>query len=359
MSPIQPLSRKIIVQKIRVDKVLKVNEHVDGGWFWTKYSANPYMGCQYGCTYCFLREDIYGLNVRNETTKNLEDPFSQFLRVKINSPQILDKELSQLPKDIIITGDYQPIESNFQLSRRILKVCLKHEFPTIIIAKSPLVVKDIDIIKKISKKSWVCVVFSISSSSSKYYSEFFEPFASSIESRFTIMRKFSEAGIYTGTALMPILSFINDSDRNLESIVKQTGENGGKFVLAGGLVLSDKQAESFYSSLEKYDKSLVGKYKDLYKNQFSPQDNSWAIIGKKVKNLCNKYGLEYRIKRYIPNSPLAVNKRIAEQLFLKVYEMELNEEDVGKIWEYRKLAWFVDELKEPITNMLREKVMKN
>ncbi|MBI2084805.1 MAG: hypothetical protein HYT70_04335 [Candidatus Aenigmarchaeota archaeon] len=352
----QNARRKIIVREIKVDKVLDINEHVDGGWFWTKYSAAPYMGCQYGCTYCFLREDMYRLNVKNKITKNLEDPFSQFIRVRINAPEILDKELPLVPKDIIVTGDYQPIENKFKLSRKMLEVCLKHEFPTLIIAKSPLILRDLDVIKRISEKSWACVVFSISSTS-KSHRESFEPFASSIESRFMIMKRFSEAGIYTGTALMPIFPFITDSDENLETIVGKTKENGGKFILAGGLVLSDSQAEAFYMSLEKYNKSLVEKYKLIYGNQFSPQDNSWAVIGRKVRELCKKYGLDYRIKRFIPDTPLLVNKRIVEQLFLKVYEMELNEENEESIFRYRKLAWFIDEFKEPISNLASGKIL--
>jgi len=131
--------RKIIHKKIVVDKVLNTNVHVDGGWFWTKYSANPYLGCEYGCAYCFLRENLYGLNVKNRETSSLVDPFSQFIRVKINAEDILSRELPKIPKDVIVTGDYQPAERIFRISRKLLNVCLKNRFPTLVITKSPLV----------------------------------------------------------------------------------------------------------------------------------------------------------------------------------------------------------------------------
>ncbi|MEK6861544.1 MAG: hypothetical protein AABY07_06245 [Nanoarchaeota archaeon] len=166
------------------------------------------------------------------------------------------------------------------------------------------------------------------------------------------MKRLSEAGIRTGTALMPILPFITDSNENLRTIVKKTKESYGQFVLAGGLVLADKQAEAFYNSLEKYDRNLIKKYKDLYEGNFSPQDNSWAIVGRKVKSLCSEYGLKYRIKRYIPETPLAINKRVAEQLFLKVYEMELNEHNEEEINKWRRLAFLIDEYPKPIINIL-------
>ncbi len=344
----------LVIQEIKVDSVLKTNKHIDGGWFWSKYSAYPYIGCQYGCTYCFLRMDMYGLNTENNLTKNLKDPFSQFVRIKTNAAEILDKELSKVPKDIIITGDYQPIESRFRLSRKMLEVCYKRGFPTLIIAKSPLVMRDLDLIKRINEKSWACVVFSINSSGSKGYREIFEPFASSIESRFASMKTLGEAGIYTGTALMPVLPFITDSDENLESIVKLTKENSGRFVLGGGLVLSDRQESAFYESAEKYRKGLAEKYKGLYQAKFSPTDSSWAFLGKKIKAFCQKHGLDYRIRRFIPNSPLAINKKVAENLFLWIYEMELEGMEEYEAAMYRELAWLIDEFPIPLTNILEK-----
>ncbi|MEK6936600.1 MAG: radical SAM protein [Nanoarchaeota archaeon] len=352
-------NREIIYEEIKVDKVLNINEHADGGWFWTKYSAAPYLGCQYACSYCFLRGDMYGLTIKNEKTKNLEDPFSQFIRVRINAPEILDKELSNLPKDIIVVGDYQPIESKYKLSRKMLEVCLKHEFPTIIIAKSPLVIRDLEIIKKINAKSWACVVFSINSEDSGKYRNAFETFASSLESRFNIMKQFADAGIYTGIALIPIMPFINDSEENLKNLVKKTKENNGKFVLAGGLVFLKGQEDFFYNSLEKFDKNLVEKYKDLYKDNYSPKDNSWAIIGRKIKSFCKQYKIDYRIKRFIPKSPLSINKEISEKLFLKVYEMEINEESEEMIKKYRELAFKIDELDVPLNNLFKTEIINS
>jgi len=344
--------RKIIHKKIVVDKVLNTNVHVDGGWFWTKYSANPYLGCEYGCAYCFLRENLYGLNVKNRETSSLVDPFSQFIRVKINAEDILSRELPKIPKDVIVTGDYQPAERIFRISRKLLNVCLKNRFPTLVITKSPLVLLDADVILKIAKSSWACVVFSITSPKSSKYVDCCEPYAPSTASRFAAMKRLSAMGVNTGTALMPILPFITDSDENLESIVSLTKENGGRFVLAGGLVLGSGQSEHLYKSLAKYDQKLPERYRVLYGHGFSPKDATWAVLGTKVKKLCQKYGLGYRVRRFIPDSPLAINKKISEYLFLRVYDMELDQAPKHKIKQFRKLAWLVDEAVSPITEML-------
>lgn len=323
--------------------ILRVNAHVDGGWFWSKYSASPYLGCHYGCSYCFLRQNRYGLV--EGVSQNVRDPFTETIRVVTNAPELLDRELCTVPNDVIIVGDYQSIESRYQLSRRMLEACHAHQFPVLVISKSPLVLRDSDVLLKIGKASWSCVALSIACSEAHRRS--FEPNASSIESRFRAMKKLSEKGIYTGTALMPILPYITDNDENLKEIVQRTRENGGKFVLAGGLVLSDDQRDHFLTALRNFDATLVDKYQTLYKGKYSPQDNSWARIGRKVKALCEEYSLAYRIKRYIPKSPSSINKIIAEELFLKVYELELEEADPATTTKLRELAWRIDELPLP------------
>ncbi len=180
--------RKVIYKEITAESVLRTNAHVDGGWFWSKYSASPYRGCQYGCTYCFLREKNYGLTVRDKETQGLDDPFSQFIRVQVNAAEVLDKELERVQRDIIIAGDYQPAESKYRISRKLLQVCLKHKFPAMVVAKSPLVLSDADVLQQLSKESWACVVFSVSSAASKGYLGFFEPLRSLFINAFTLKK---------------------------------------------------------------------------------------------------------------------------------------------------------------------------
>lgn len=335
------------LQPIKVKSVLQIHPHVDGGWFWSKYSAQPYMGCSYGCTYCFLRANIYGLSKRNESENN----FSELIQYKENAVEIFDKELGNIEPDIITLGDYQPAESELYLSRSLLEICLKHHFPVLIIVKSTLVLQDLDLIKELSKKSWVCVIFSIAKSSSENYREFFEPNASRIESRFDAMRKISDAGIYTGVSLMPVMPQINDSKEEIEKIVKMAKKFGGKFVIGGGLALLPGQKSSFYASLEKFNPDLVKNYQELYGKKDIPKDNHWANIGNLIKNACLKNKIDYRIKRFIPESPLKINKQISSVMFLKIYEMELNGKNSEKIWEWRKATWEIDELKKPITKV--------
>ncbi|MFQ6075588.1 MAG: hypothetical protein ACE5Z5_05580 [Candidatus Bathyarchaeia archaeon] len=337
----------------RAKRVLNVHKHVDGGWFWNRYSAHPYVGCQHGCEYCYWRDERYNLLAREEAAQDLADPFSQYIKVKVNAPELLRKELSRVPRDIIVTGDYQPAEAEFRLSRGMLEIILELGFPVLINEKSPLVLRDLDLIREINERSWACVLWSIAKAGSEGYLEVFEPHAPPIEGRFKAMKRVSEAGVLTGTAFMPILPLICDDDENLEAVVRKTSENGGSFVLAGSLTMSGAQAPRCMSVIARHHPRLVAEYERLYRGGYSPDRGYTGTIGKKVKALCERYGIADRMPRYIQPGGHARNKEIAEKLFNEAYYMELDRESPYRIRAYRRAAWTIDELDESVETIYR------
>jgi len=84
---------------------------------------------------------------------------------------------------------------------------------------------------------------------------------------------------------------------------------------------------------------------------YSPQRLYSARLGYLVRDLCARHGLLDRMPRYVKPGPLATNKRIAEKLFLKTYDLELEQADDYRIWAYRKAAWTVDEWPESILDV--------
>jgi DNA repair photolyase len=333
------------VQHVPYDakKILNVHKHADS-WFWDKYSAHPYIGCEHGCEYCYSREKKYSRNSN-------PDDFSKIIKIKQNAPDLLRKELAKVPKDIVIVGDYQPVEEKTQISRKMLQVCLDLEFPVSLLEKSPLVLRDMDLIEKINKKSWTSVTFSIITTKDDKTRDLFEPNAPSTASRFNALRQFSEKGILTGVAFMPILPFIYDDDENLEAVVKTTAENGGKFVLAGGLTLATTQKERYFMIVSKHFPELLPEYEQLYAENYGPDSKYYGELGKKVSKLCQRYGISDRMPRYVREGSLAVNKLVSEKLHNKAYRMELDGVASYKLWAYRKAAWTLEDLTESVAEI--------
>lgn len=204
-------------------------------------------------------------------------------------------------------GDYQPIEAETRLSRKMLQVCLELGFPVFILEKSDLVLRDISLMEKINEKSWACVVFSIITTKDDEVRRLFEPRAPPASRRFKALKEFSSRGVLTGVAFIPILPFIYDDDENLEAVVRAAQENGCKFVLAGGLTLASPQKEWYYRALRKRFPELISKYEELYAGNYSPKCEYAGEIGKRVARFCQKFGIKDRMPRYIPEGKITVN----------------------------------------------------
>ena len=107
---------KLEFQEYCARKIVNVHRHVDGPWFWDKYSAQPYVGCRTGCEFCYLRGSRY-LGRRDPNS------FDTLIQVKTNAVELLRKELTGLNHDVIACGDWQqPAEDRYRLSRGMLKV---------------------------------------------------------------------------------------------------------------------------------------------------------------------------------------------------------------------------------------------
>jgi DNA repair photolyase len=184
-------------QEYKVRKIVNVHHHTDS-WFWDKYSAVPYVGCRSGCEFCYLRGGTY---------LGRRDPngFDSQIRVKINAPERLRKELARLDPDVIACGDWQqPVEDRYRLSRAMLEVVCDLQFPLLVIERSPLITRDLDLLVEINRRAWVGVIFSFSYVD-RELKRVFEPRSPGLNHRLEAMEKLAGAGIQVGTALMPVI----------------------------------------------------------------------------------------------------------------------------------------------------------
>jgi len=161
------------------------------------YSLNPYVGCEHGCRYCYAR-------FMKRFTGHKEK-WGEFVDVKINAPELLEKEIKRkTPGRVWVSGvcdPYQPIEKKYRLTRRCLEILVENSWPITVQTKSPLVVRDIDILER---SSLVEVGFTLTTADERI-KRIFEPRAPSIEERLRALSVIHSKGIRTFAMIAPIL----------------------------------------------------------------------------------------------------------------------------------------------------------
>ncbi|MBI5081608.1 MAG: hypothetical protein HZB17_09945 [Chloroflexi bacterium] len=178
----------------------------------------------------------------------------------------------------------------------------------------------------------------------------FEPRSPGIKRRLKMMASLANGGIPVGTSLMPILPFIGDRKDQIEEAIRATKDHGGTYIVAGGLTMAGVQAERSLDAAREYDPSTEEKWRKFFnwreggQPNYGPTRKYNANLGLRVRELCVKHGVLDRMPRPIRYAKFPLNKRIAEKLLLKVYDLELEQAHTSRVWAYRKAAWAIDEL---------------
>ena len=257
-------------------------------WFGTDYNMNIYRGCSHGCIYCDSRSDCY----------QIED--FDTVRCKKDALQIIERELSKKRiKGVIATGamsdPYNPFEKQYELTRGALKLVDRYGFGIAIDTKSDLVVRDIDILRKIKRHSPAIVKITITSGEDTL-SKKIEPHVAVSSSRFAAIKALSEGGLYCGILLMPILPFIEDNEENILSIISQAKDNGAKFIYpAFGVTLRQNQRLYFYQKLDEEFPGLKEKYTETFGNAYQCNAQYADSLYKIFQQECEKAEILYKM----------------------------------------------------------------
>lgn len=237
------------------------------------YCINPYVGCFHGCIYCYSR---FMKRFTGHTEK-----WGQFVDVKVNAPEILEKELSRNPKKGItllgsVTDAYQPVEKKYKITRALLEVLLKYDFPVSILTKSDLVVRDIDLLKQFSKCD---VGFTITTLDGDVANDF-EPRSSSPQRRIKALEKLHKAGIRTYSFIGPILPELTD----LRVIFKAL-RGRVDFVMAESLNMKCGNWEDIKKVLKSKYPQLLAVYSTGFDKKY------WDQIERQVKILSKEFNI--------------------------------------------------------------------
>ncbi len=188
-------------------------------------TLNPYRGCEHGCIYCYARPTHAYLGL----SPGLD--FESRLLMKADAVSLLKKELSHpnyqcAPIALGMNTDaYQPIEREYQLTRKLIQVLSEAHHPFSLVTKSSLVERDIDLIAPMAAQGLTSIYVSITTLD-RHIARRLEPRAAAPERRLETLRRLSDAGIPTGVMVAPVIPALTDND--MEKILEQAHQAGAR-----------------------------------------------------------------------------------------------------------------------------------
>jgi DNA repair photolyase len=216
----EPSAPKTTVVDRPAKTIISRNESPDLGF---SQSINPYLGCEHGCIYCYARPSYAYWDL----SPGLD--FETKLFAKSNAVALLRKELAAPAytcSPIMLganTDCYQPIEREWKLTRGVIEVLHETRHPLLIVTKSALVERDIDLLAPMAADGLVQVSISLGLLDDDLKRKL-EPRAASPQRRLQAMRTLSQAGIPVNVLVAPIIPQLNDKD--LEAVLEQARDAG-------------------------------------------------------------------------------------------------------------------------------------
>jgi DNA repair photolyase len=254
------------------------------------WMINPYRGCEFACKYCYARYTHEFMELRDGLD------FERKIYVKQHTAWLLRQELRKVrPGEEIAMGTatdpYQPAERRFGITQAILReFALHREFSLGLVTKSSLVLRDLELFKRISENNNFSVCITVTTTRSDL-ARILEPRAPRPDLRLMALRKLTEAGIHAGINCAPVLPGITDSPAHLEAVVKAAADAGARFVHVNPLFLKPCAEKVFMPFLEERFPQLVPMYRERYaKGAFLPEG-----YRKRISTLVKKYREKYKI----------------------------------------------------------------
>jgi DNA repair photolyase len=246
-----------------------------------KYNLNPYLGrCAHQCIYCYATKFPSFVGPPKPRLKLLDQIENMTKNTSLKLPVMISD----------CTDPYQPLEKEYEITRKCIQALVKHNFPLLIVTKSDLVLRDIDVFKE----TRTVVSMTVTTIAEKI-AKIIEPYAPSPDRRISALEKIAEDGIPAVARIDPIIPTINDNEKDFEKLVSALADVGVRQVT----ISTAKPVRGFFSSLRQTFPEVHERLNRIY------SDGKWVLgykylhgkrrlkILEKLHPIVLKYGLHF------------------------------------------------------------------
>ena len=272
--------------------------------FW---SINPYVGCEFGCMYCYARDTHKWVVERLEGKQTAplprgpaalppEEAFEKEILVKSEVADVLARTLNpaRLAGQSLVIGTatdpYQPAERRFRLTRRILEVLTAYHGLSIeIITKSPLVTRDLEVLQRLSRHNEVNVNISLATADARLARQL-ELRSPVPAARLRALRRLTAGGIYAGLIVAPIIPGITDDWAGLARLLEAAREAGARYVIGSALRLGPAARHRFLPFLQREFPQLYERYRRHYARSDASSRSYQEALTRRLNALRQAFG---------------------------------------------------------------------
>jgi DNA repair photolyase len=293
-----------------------------GMGFW---SINPYVGCEFGCTYCYARDTHKwtverlgsgaagqrggGITAEERVASEQtappprrpaalppEEAFEKEILVKTDVAEVLKRTLNpaRLAGHSLVIGTatdpYQPAERQFQLTRGILEALRSyHRLSIEIITKSTLITRDLDVLQALSTRHDVTVNISLATADARL-ARLLELRSPVPAARLRTLRRLIEGGIYAGLLVAPIIPGVTDDWAGLARLMEAAKEAGARYVVGSALRLGPAARHRFLPFLAREFPALAERYRRHYDGKDHVSQSYQDALTRRLRLLKQTYG---------------------------------------------------------------------
>ncbi len=246
-----------------------------------KYNINPYLGrCTHGCIYCYAVK-----------FPSFRGPAVPRLKLKEDIAKMVERTKKRWPVMLSDTTDpYQPLEKECEITRRCLKVLIERNFPVLVVTKSDLVTRDLDLFKKNQT-----VVSMTITTPKEATARMIEPHAPQPSLRFKALEQIADEGIPTVVRIDPIIPSVNWSLEELEEIVSRAADIGVKQITTSTL----KLVRGLYPIIRSENPPLFNVLQEAYEAgewvsgyKYLDRATRWNVLSN-LREIVLKHGLKF------------------------------------------------------------------